>query len=191
VTGGDGVPVPMLVRRSDAAAGEPWTVVAGGPGKAGLAIPPPDLLLGARRPVVVDPRWTGEWQRYAATWRRNGLILGQGEAYQMAHDLALACASLPGEAEVTLVGLGSAGVGALLAAGLCPRIGHVVLENLGPTYAVDGNRLPLAPELLRSADLPELLQALGKRCRVTVGGFAGAPPLVNDALCRAVASAPR
>jgi hypothetical protein len=141
--------------------------------------------------VLVDPRWSGEWQRFAPFWRRNGLMLGCGEGYQAAHDVALVCASLPGNARITLVGLGTAGVSALLAAPLCPRITHLVADDLGPDYRANGNRLPLCPELLRYGDLPRLLADARRTAVCDVGGFAGAPALTPAEVARLLAPPPR
>ena len=48
----------------------------------------------------------------------------------------------------------------VLAAGLCARITRVFAADLGPSYALDGNRLPLCPELVRWKDLPDLVAGL-------------------------------
>ena len=48
----------------------------------------------------------------------------------------------------------------MLAAGLCARITRVFAADLGPSYALDGNRLPLCPELVRWKDLPDLVAGL-------------------------------
>ena len=64
-----------------------------------------------------------------------------------------------------VVGLGEAGVVAVLAAHLCPRIVRVAADELGEPYGKQGNRLPLCPELLRFRDLPELIRTLPEPCK--------------------------
>jgi hypothetical protein len=123
---------------------------------AGKDLPP--------RVVAVDPRPYGEWAPYRTSWQRNGLLLGRGEAYTAALDVATVCASLPGDAPVHVVGIGEAGVVAVLAAHLCARIARVEATDLGKTCAEDGNRLPLCPELLRWRDVPELVRTLPAGC---------------------------
>jgi hypothetical protein len=188
-TGADGVPVPFFVQHSDAGDDVPFTVVVDPAGKSVLLAHGAPLLAQAQKLVLVDPRWSGEWQRFAPFWRRNGLMLGCGEGYQAAHDLALVCASLPGNAKITLVGLGTAGVPALLAAPLCPRITRLVADDLGPDYHGNGNRLPLCPELLRFGDLARLLADARKSAVCDVGGFAGAPALTAGDVARLLAPA--
>src|SRR5690606_7937349 len=90
--------------------------------------------------------------------------LGRGEGYQAALDTAIVCASLPGTEPIELIGLGEAGVVALLAAHLCPRITSVVTPDLGPSYASAPLRLPLCHEILRWGDLDELVQRLPATC---------------------------
>jgi hypothetical protein len=164
------VPVPFVARRSEAADPEPWTVVVAGQGRTALLADAPRWLADVERPVVVEPRFVGEWQPFADSWRRNGLLLGQGELYQGAHDVALLCHSLPGDAKVTLVGLGEAGPTALCAAALCPRIARLLTDDLGTPYEEAPNRAPLAPELLRFGGLLAFLPAIEGRCQCVLGG---------------------
>lgn len=175
VRGKDGVPVPLLLAAADDAAA-PWIVVDAEAGKAALLQQPPPWL-SLPRVVLVDPRGRGEWQRFAPFWRRNGLMLGCGEGYLAAHDLALVCQSLPGDAPVTVVGLGHAGIEALLAAAICPRISRVVTDDFGPSYAEDGNRLPFCPELSRYGGVGQLVHAVEERCELHLGGLAPAARL--------------
>lgn len=176
VKGADGVPVPMFVVRDTGADPLPWTVVVAEGGATALRRGDAAWLNGPRR-VLVDARFTGEWQSFAPSWRRNGLLLGCGEGYQSAHDTALAAASLPGKAPVRLVGLGNAGVTVLMAADLCPRVQQVIAEDLGVSFAQDGNRLPLCPEILRLGDPFAFFTARLSRCELVLGGAttAGAP----------------
>ena len=170
VPGPGGVPVPFLVSAVDDAKA-PWIVVDAALGKAALLAAAPQWL-GMPRVVLVDPRGRGEWQRFAPYWRRNGLILGCGEGYLAAHDLAQVCASLPGDAPVTVVGLGAAGVEALLAAALTARITHVVTDDFGRYYSEDGNRLPFCPELSRYGGILQLVRDVEDRCELRLGGTA-------------------
>ncbi|MCB9878100.1 MAG: hypothetical protein H6835_10905 [Planctomycetes bacterium] len=168
VTGADGVAIPLRVaRRIDPA--KSFTVVVDPRGSAAAML---DLDVERESPenrVFVDPRPYGEWAPFRSAWQRNGIFLGRGEGYQAALDVATVCASLPREVEVHVVGRGEAGVTALLAAHLCPRIRKVTVDELGPNYSDDGNRRPLCPELLRFRDLPELIATLPQGCAFEAG----------------------
>ena len=160
----DGVPIPLRCRQTEPSDTVPFTVIVDPRGMASAVTEEPAWLAALQRPVRVDPRPYGEWARFRSAWQRNGIFLGRGEGYQAALDTALVCASLPGKAPVHVVGLGEAGVVAVLAAHLCPRIVRVVTDDLGVPYEQDGNRWPLCPELLRFRDLPELMRALPTAC---------------------------
>ena len=161
VTGNDGVPVPFRANSDGNGRMDAWTIVVDPRGAAAAAVEPAP---GRGPRAFVDPRPYGEWSPFRHAWQRNGLLLGRGEGYQAAVDVALVAASLPGDQPVLVEGRGEAGVVAVLAAHLCPRIGGVRAPDLGPSYASDGNRLPLCPELLRWRDLPELVAALPPGC---------------------------
>ncbi len=163
VRGNDGVPIPLRHRPVRDLA-QPFTVVLDPRGAASLLAEAPAWLDGLPNAVLVDPRPYGEWARFRAAWQRNGLLLGRGEGYQAALDTAIVCASLPGDAPVHVRGRGEAGVVALLAAHLCPRIVHVAAEGLGPDYAEAPQRLPLCPEILRWRDVPALVAGLPPGC---------------------------
>ncbi|HEX5051325.1 MAG TPA: LamG-like jellyroll fold domain-containing protein [Planctomycetota bacterium] len=169
VRGGDGVPIPLRCKRTQAAPTEPYTVVVDPGAGAADRADAPAWFSALARPVTIGPRPYGEWSAFRSAWQRNGLLLGRGEGYQAALDTALVCASLPGTAPVHVIGLGEAGVVALLAAHLCPRIVHVAVDDLGASYAEQGNRWPLCPELLRFRDLPELIATLPKSCSFEQG----------------------
>ena len=186
------VPIPVRLRQVDDAASDdvPFLVVIDPRGSAAVLASPAEWLAAATQPVLVDPRPYGEWAPFRAAWQRNGIFLGRGEAYQAAADIAAVCHNLPGKAPVHVVGLGEAGVVALLAATLCPRIERLVTDDLGPNYAAAGNRLPLAPELLRFGDLPDLIAALPDSCSYVLGGAASTPAgkparLLRPAMSRA------
>ncbi len=157
----DGVPIPLRMARVGDVAPKAFTVVVDPAGSA-AALPDTDAAAGT---VLVDPRPYGEWAPFRSAWQRNGIFLGCGEGYRAALDVALVCASLPGDGDVHVVGRGEAGVVALLAAHLCPRITSFTAPELGSSYAENGNRTPLCPELLRWRDLPELLATLPAGCR--------------------------
>ncbi|MCB9885890.1 MAG: hypothetical protein H6838_10375 [Planctomycetes bacterium] len=161
--GNDGVPIPL--RKRNLGLG-PYTVVVDPRGGAALLADAPPWLAKLDNAVLVDPRPYGEWARFRSAWQRNGILLGRGEGYQAALDTAIVCASLPGGGPVRLVGLGEAGVVALLAARLCPRITEVVVDDLGPSYAAAPRRLPLCPELRRWRDVPELAADLPSGCEL-------------------------
>jgi hypothetical protein len=160
VRDGDGVSVPLRARGLAGPGDEPIAVVVD---PAGMTHAMRDAALPARA-VVFDARPYGEWSPYRGPWQRNGLLLGRGEGYVAAHDAALVCASLPGSARVHLTGRGEAGVVAVLAAHLCPRIVSVHADDLGASYTEEPKRLPLCPELLRWRDVPELIATLPATC---------------------------
>lgn len=164
VLGNDGVPVPIRYRWDEAQLPGKFTVAIDPRGAATLLAEAPTWLTSTRAAVLVDPRPYGEWARFRSAWQRNGILLGRGEGYQAALDTAIVCASLPGTEPIELIGLGEAGVVALLAAHLCPRITSVVTPDLGPSYASAPLRLPLCPEILRWGDLDELVQRLPATC---------------------------
>ncbi|MBL8755789.1 MAG: hypothetical protein JNK15_21005 [Planctomycetes bacterium] len=155
VTGSDGVPIPFRFDAQRHGFGPQILIDPRGAAVAAAGSPPSGGPL-----YVIDPRPYGEWAPFRSAWQRNGLLLGRGEAYQAAVDVALLAASLPGDLPVAVQGIGEAGVIALLAAQLCPRIEHVLVDDLGPTFAADGNRLPLCPEIRRFGDLGTLIDAL-------------------------------
>lgn len=169
VTGADGVPIPLRVGPHVDPVDVAYTVVVDPRGAVAAMLELPPVGTTGGRMVLVDPRPYGEWAPFRAAWQRNGLLLGRGEGYQAALDVATVCASLPGDVPVHVIGRGEAGVTALLAAHLCPRIVRVVADELGPTYAEEGNRWPLCPELLRSCDLPELIATLPAGCAFAAG----------------------
>ncbi len=164
VRSNDGVPIPIRYRWDDTQLSSGFTVVVDPRGAATLLTSAPAWLNVSGDTVLVDPRPYGEWARFRSAWQRNGILLGRGEGYQAALDTAIVCASLPGTQPVRLVGLGEAGVVALLAARLCPRISEVVVDDLGPSYAAAPRRLPLCPELRRWRDVPELATDLPAGC---------------------------
>ena len=164
VVGNDGVSIPIRYRWDNLRLSDGFTVVVDPRGAAALLAEAPTWLAQLGDTALVDPRPYGEWARFRSAWQRNGILLGRGEGYQAALDTAIVCASLPGTQPVRLIGLGEAGVVALLAARLCPRITAVVVDDLGPSYAASPLRLPLCPELRRWRDVPELGAELPAGC---------------------------
>ncbi len=168
--GNDDVPIPVYMAPSKADESAPFTVFVDPRGAAVARAAADPWLRSPQRAVLVEPRPYGAWAPFRAAWQRNGLLLGRGEGYQAALDVASVCSNLPGDAPVHLVGLGEAGVVALLAAHLCPRIVRIVTNDLGPAYEENGNRLPLCPGLRRWRDLPELIRTLPSTCDYELGG---------------------
>ncbi len=171
VTGEDGVPIPIRSRRQaspDDREGftAPVTVWIDPRGSATLLAHA--AAFEDSDHVLVDPRPYGEWSQFRQPWQRNGLILGRGEGYQAAVDVALVCQSLEGSPPIILRAHGEAGVIATLAATLTDRVVEVQTEPLGATYRENGNRRPLCPELLRFGDLPDLVERLPARVRHVV-----------------------
>lgn len=164
VVGPDGVAIPLKLH-GGGVDGDAWTLRLHPHGMFEAALTGQESAgKQAARTVVCDPRPYGEWARFRSAWKRNGIILGRGEGYQAAVDVALVVASLPGEDPVYIVADGETGVVALLAAHICSRVKKVTAPDLGVAYARNGNRLPLCPELLRFRDLPELITTLPKGC---------------------------
>jgi hypothetical protein len=164
VTGVDGVAIPFRLGLHIDPDDRPYTVVLDPRGAVAAMFEHGTGPNPHQRWVLVDPRPYGEWAPFRSAWQRNGLFLGRGEGYQTAIDTALVCASLPDETKVHVIGRGEAGVIAVLAAHLCPRIAKVTVDDLGPSFAHDGNRWPLCPEILRFGDLPELIATLPDGC---------------------------
>lgn len=164
----------MRERRQDL----PCVLVVSEAGKAGLVLESPEWLSELDRVLVADPRFLGEWQAESQGWIRNGILLGRSEAYEMAHDLANLASSVPGDRPVRLLALGWTAPAGLLAATLCPRIEMVVAPNLGKAYSEDGNRRPVAAEILRYGDLDRLIADLAKdRRSLRLGGVS--PPILE------------
>lgn len=170
VVGVDGVRVPVMARGVFGSEAGPITVVVSPGGRASLMLEPPAWLAAAGRAVIFEPRTQGEWGEFAGAWVRNGLLLGCGEGYLAAHDIAKVVESLPPDAAVQVVALGSCGVEALIAAGITTRIGMLVVEDLGPSYADGPDRSPQLPEIRRFGDVPAVVASVGPSCKVIVGG---------------------
>ncbi|MAG58980.1 MAG: hypothetical protein CMJ83_22050 [Planctomycetes bacterium] len=165
----DGVRVPGAMRGTFLDDTTPIPVVIGEHGLGDVLLSPPPWLENLPRVVLCDPRFRGAFAPFAGAWRRNGLVLGRGEGYEAAHDIACFVASLPSQAPVTLVALGDSGPSALIAATLTRRIRKIIATDLGSLYAKDGNRTPHLPEILRFGDLPELVALASKTAKVEAG----------------------
>lgn len=123
--------------------------------------------LGAEgyRIVAPDVRLRGE---LAADWFHNTVLWGRPEAGMAATDLQAAIGYLWQRGDVdrrgtVLLGLGEMGVAVLLAAGLDERVGVVLADCRGTTYQDGGQGLPVIPNLLRHADLPQLASLVAPR----------------------------
>ncbi len=196
ITGPDNVALPFLARGvlwdgPDAEVKSPddnsdILVVLPADSRAPLLLNPPDWLTSAKRVVILEPRFRGEWREFAdgnGGWRRNAIILGRGEGYQAAVDIAQIIQSIPGDGKVTVVALGPTGVEALLALGGAPRIHSLIIDNLGPSFTADGNRDPQCPGILRFGDLDKLIATARPDCTLTIGGSTlgkGPKPLDAD-----------
>lgn len=165
LAGPDGVHFTVTTRGLEKGGeGAITVVVVGDQGaKARLVLTPPGWLSGPA--VIVEPRLTGGGLVREA-WARNGMLLGCGEGYAQARDIAQAIASIPGEQRVRVVALGESGVSALIAATVSPRVERVVVEKMGPTYETEPGRAPNCPEVRRLGDLWGIVKSMRPRCQV-------------------------
>lgn len=123
------------------------------------------LVAAGYRVVAVDPRLRGE---LAADWFHNTVLWGRPEAGMAATDLQAAVGYLWQRGDVdrrrtVLLGAGDQGVAALLAAGLDERVGVTLADCAGTTYQDGGEGLPVIPNILRHADLPQIASLVGPR----------------------------
>ena len=114
--------------------------------------------------LLPDIRLTGALRR---KWSLDGILWGRPEAGMAVTDLHSCLDALPlpagaGTRRVVLVGFGDAGLTAVLAGVLEPRIAAVIATDLGPTYG-EGRNSPLIANLLRVGDIPQLVAALAPR----------------------------
>jgi hypothetical protein len=117
------------------------------------------------RVVAVDPRLRGE---LSADWFHNTVLWGRPEAGMAVTDLQAAVGYLWQRGDVDrratgIIGSGDQGVAALLAAGLDERVGIAVADCRETTYQDGGKGLPVIPNLLRHADLPQLASLVAPR----------------------------
>lgn len=137
-----------------------WGSGRGGPGALVAA-----LLAVGFRVVAIDPRLRGE---LAADWFHNTVLWGRPEAGMAATDVQAAVGYLWQRGDVdrratAILGVGDQGVPALLAAGLDERVGVALADCRGVTYQDGGEGLPVIPNLLRHADLPQLASLVAPR----------------------------
>jgi cephalosporin-C deacetylase-like acetyl esterase len=123
------------------------------------------LIAAGYRVLAVDPRLRGD---LAADWFHNTVLWGRPEAGMAATDLQAAVGYLwqRGDVDrraVALLGTGDMGVAALLAAGLDERVGVTIADCVQTTYQDGGEGLPVIPNLLRHADLPQLASLVAPR----------------------------
>ena len=164
------VPVAFLLPRHRSGP-LPGVVVASSGGKAGALNLHWDEVTRLIRQglciVVVDIRPYGEWSYRADIQRLNGVFFGRPPAAVGAHDLLATAAWLRERPEVDaasvgLVGLGDAGVPALMAAAIDERVAFVGAPEVGATYA-EGRAEPVASHLVTLGDLPDLAAACAPR----------------------------
>jgi cephalosporin-C deacetylase-like acetyl esterase len=123
------------------------------------------LVAAGYRVLALDPRLRGELD---ADWFHNTVLWGRPEAGMAATDLQAAVGYLwqRGDVDrrrVALLGTGDMGVPALLAAGLDERVGVALADCMGTTYQDGGEGLPVIPNLLRHADLPQIASLVAPR----------------------------
>lgn len=147
----------------------PWpAVVALHPkGKAAALRSPQVQGLRAAGYAVLAPdvRLRGEMAR---DWFHNSVLWGRPEAGMAAHDVRACIDWLLGREDidaraVTLLGEGDQGVVALLAAGLDERITAAVADCVDTTYRDGGDGLPVIPNILRVADVPQIASLVAPR----------------------------
>jgi hypothetical protein len=148
-----------------------------GPWPALIALHPQGKAAALRLPVVQglhsqgyavlapDVRLRGELSR---DWLHNSILWGRPEAGMAVTDV-LACVQwLYGREDVdvrslTLLGEGDQGVVALLAAGLDERITATLADCCETTYRDGGEGLPVIPNVLRAADVPQIASLVAPR----------------------------
>jgi hypothetical protein len=177
VKGPDGVTIGLIGRGLED--GTAAITVVATDDRAKLLLSPPSWLAAdiCPRIAIMEPRFTGDWAPFTSAWRRNGLLLGAGEGYVQARDIAQVVASLPGDPAVRMIALGSTGVPALLALEFMPRCRTLLVEDCGPSFASDGNRTPLCPDILRLGNTNTLLRNTKIDWHHRLIGGAGEPAL--------------
>lgn len=174
-------PTPRLVSfRSERDVRVPavWLPGAGdGPWPVLIAVHPEGKAAALQSPVVQglhqqgyavlapDVRLRGELSR---DWFYNSILWGRPEAGMAVTDV-LACVQwLYGREDVdvrsiTLLGEGDQGVVALLAAGLDERVTATIADCCETTYRDGGEGLPVIPNILRVADVPQIASLVAPR----------------------------
>jgi cephalosporin-C deacetylase-like acetyl esterase len=115
--------------------------------------------------LAPDVRLRGELSR---EWLHNSILWGRPEAGMAVTDV-LACVQwLYGREDVdvrslTLLGEGDQGVVALLAAGLDERVTATIADCCETTYRDGGEGLPVIPNILRVADVPQIASLVAPR----------------------------
>jgi cephalosporin-C deacetylase-like acetyl esterase len=145
----------------------PVVIAAHPEGKeAAVRLPTVQGLRSAGYAVLApDVRLKGEMAR---EWLHNSIIWGRPEAGMAVTDLR-AWVDWLWEQEgvdprsVVLLGEGELGVAALLAAGLDERITATVADCMQTTYRDGGEGLPVIPNILRVADVPQIASLAAPR----------------------------
>jgi dienelactone hydrolase len=117
--------------------------------------------------AVADARCYGEWSYRADIQRLNGVFFGRPSAAVGAHDLLAVVTWLRGRPEVGrtqvgLLGLGDAGVPALMAAAMDETVACAAAPQVGATYA-EGRTEPVASHLVAVGDLPQIAASCAPR----------------------------
>jgi dienelactone hydrolase len=115
--------------------------------------------------LALDVRLTGELQ---VDWLHNSLLWGRPEAGMAVTDLTAGLEWLLGRSDVdpsaiTILGAGSLGVAAMLTAALDERVAACVADCCDSTYRDGGEELPVIPNILRVADLPQIASIIAPR----------------------------
>jgi len=155
-----------------------WLPAPGnGPHPALVALHPEGKAAALRMPLVrglhaagysvlaPDVRLRGEMAR---DWLHNALLWGRPEAGMAAHDLRACVDWLLGREDVdrgavTVLGDGDEGITALLAAALDERITATLADCCATTYRDGGEGLPVIPNILRVADVPQIASLIAPR----------------------------
>jgi hypothetical protein len=115
--------------------------------------------------LAPDVRFKGELKR---EWLHNCLISGRPEAGMAAHDLST-CVDWVWEQEqvearrLVVIAEGELGIAAMMAAALDERITCVIADCCGTTYRDGGESLPVIPNILRVADVPQIASLIAPR----------------------------
>jgi len=151
-----GISIPALLFTPKHAKQAPAAIVIG-KGKPHDRALADDLVARGFVVLAPDVRLFGE---LAIKWHLNAVIWGRPEAGMGAHDVKRAVDWLASRPDVDpkricVVGLGDAGVVALLAGAIDERIRAVAADDIAKTYR-DGREQPVIPNVLRVGDLPEI-----------------------------------
>lgn len=161
------VRVPALWLPAPGPGPHPTLIAVHPEGKAAALTSPLVRGLAERGYSVLAPdvRLRGELHR---DWLHNSIIWGRPEAGMAAHDVSTCVEWLLGREDVdprslVLLGEGDQGIAALIAAALDERISAVVADGGDTTYRDGGEGLPVIPNILRVADVPQIASLCATR----------------------------